>query len=525
MDNSYTPLKSYLTSQGKDFSQANLKTLATEKGLTSYTGTDAENNKLASLINTTPNLPSVISADSLNTKAIQVPTLNTPITPTIPTPNNQADQILKDTAVADTALQTKGNDLSFQIANLLPELQGKSAALASEQEKLGLGKLKKSLQDLNSEILVKSAEINKSDIELAQSLQTIEDKPIAMEFITGQQASVQRNAQLARALKMAEIGVLNARVLGTQGNIALANDMATQAVNAKYAPIQEAIDTYKAQLEAIQPLLTRDEKKQAAAQELRTKLALDDIATRKQQEKDVQSLVINASSQGAPSSLVSAASKAKTPTEAAQILGQYAGNYLQNQLLKAQISKQYADTAKVKADIAKTYSKLNVNSPISAKTSAAQSTLDLIKELANNPGKDAAVGVGFKKTIVGSLPFVSGEAIPGTDRANFEFKFNQLKDSLALTNIDKLKGAMSDKDIEFLRNTGSALNLNMSEEAFNEELAKVAKVMAAVPGVIDIESSGNSAQDAWYINTSKAVSNIGNTPVSAASYGFTNNQQ
>lgn len=60
--------------------------------------------------------------------------------------------------------------------------------------------------------------------------------------------------------------------------------------------------------------------------------------------------------------------------------------------------------------------------------------------------------------------------ITWTQRKDFEAKFASFRDNLALSNIDKLKWAMSDKDIEFLRNTASSLNLDMSEPEFIKQL-------------------------------------------------------
>jgi hypothetical protein len=44
---------------------------------------------------------------------------------------------------------------------------------------------------------------------------------------------------------------------------------------------------------------------------------------------------------------------------------------------------------------------------------------------------------------------------------------------LTLPNLDKLKGATSDKDIAFLKSASSALNLNMSEKEFDQTLKDV----------------------------------------------------
>ncbi len=64
----------------------------------------------------------------------------------------------------------------------------------------------------------------------------------------------------------------------------------------------------------------------------------------------------------------------------------------------------------------------------------------------------------------------TGYTMPWSDKADFETLFANLKDSLAFNNIDKLKGAMSDKDIEFLRNTAAAINLDQSEESFKKAI-------------------------------------------------------
>ena len=57
MQNTYDPLKQYLTSNNQDFSMSNLSNLAASKGIQGYTGTDAQNNQLAGMLNPTPTAP------------------------------------------------------------------------------------------------------------------------------------------------------------------------------------------------------------------------------------------------------------------------------------------------------------------------------------------------------------------------------------------------------------------------------------------------------------------------------------
>jgi hypothetical protein len=57
MQNTYDPLKQYLTSNNQAFSMSNLSNLAASKGIQGYTGTDAQNNQLAGMLNPTPTAP------------------------------------------------------------------------------------------------------------------------------------------------------------------------------------------------------------------------------------------------------------------------------------------------------------------------------------------------------------------------------------------------------------------------------------------------------------------------------------
>ena len=277
-----------------------------------------------------------------------------PVAPVAPTFTNEADRILQESEVEDTEAQQLGNKLSERIFSSLQNLTGEQQALGEAQKEAGVGQFKKQLQDINSQILKKQAELQQDDIRLIQSVQNLEQQKIPMEFITGQQQSVQRDAQIARALKASEIGILNASALATQGNIALAMETAQQAVDLKYAPYKEEIALYKSQLEALAPILSRDEKKQAREQELKADLALKDLDKRQKNDEALQNMLVTASSQNAPMDLLNRAKNAKTPSEAAMILGQYAGDFYKTELLKQQIATEKAQRSKIYADMTAT---------------------------------------------------------------------------------------------------------------------------------------------------------------------------
>lgn len=86
----------------------------------------------------------------------------------------------------------------------------------------------------------------------------------------------------------------------------------------------------------------------------------------------------------------------------------------------------------------------------------------LATELKNNP---------YLKTATGMSSILT--ALPGTPLFNVKKTFDQLRDMIAFGNIDKMKGAMSDKDIIFLRNMGTKLDLGLPTDDFISELDQI----------------------------------------------------
>lgn len=63
--------------------------------------------------------------------------------------------------------------------------------------------------------------------------------------------------------------------------------------------------------------------------------------------------------------------------------------------------------------------------------------------------------------------------IPGTDARSMAGKIDQLRDTLASANLDKLKGPMSDKDVEFLRRLSGNLDRYQDEDQLIKELNRL----------------------------------------------------
>lgn len=146
--------------------------------------------------------------------------------------------------------------------------------------------------------------------------------------------------------------------------------------------------------------------------------------------------------------------------------------YLQQQNIRDQIrSRQESDalSALSKIDEAST-----VDQAVVAKNEAGFNIHQLVNTLSGETGMSGAVGFSFQKMFGKFSPL----GVPqGTKAADYTTGVNQLKDMLALPNLEKLKGAMSDKDIQFLRNIGTRLDTSMSEKAFTKELENIKTTM------------------------------------------------
>ena len=117
--------------------------------------------------------------------------------------------------------------------------------------------------------------------------------------------------------------------------------------------------------------------------------------------------------------------------------------------------------------------------------SGVSSSLGLIDEIRKSPGLGMSTGASS---------FMA--AVPGSDARTTAGKISQLQDSLAAVNLDKLKGAMSDKDIAFLRNIASNLDRGQDEKSFAAELTKIEGVLKSADTRLRAKFGMPAAQDA-----------------------------
>ena len=171
--------------------------------------------------------------------------------------------------------QKRQEDLILQQMESLAGIEGKAAYKAQlEQEKLD--PLEKQINDLSTEM----ASLKN---EKARLLAEERGKPITLNSIIGTQAQI-------NAVMDSKIFGISSMIDALNGNIARAEKSIERAINAKYGVLEERAAIAKSQLEAIKPLLDKQEKLQADALDAENERRKQQLSNLKQSEKDIQNL-------------------------------------------------------------------------------------------------------------------------------------------------------------------------------------------------------------------------------------------
>lgn len=190
---------------------------------------------------------------------------------------------LQDYITALSTPETETDKKYQAILDKVAELTGQEAnkgvdQLAAENAQ-NLPALKKSLADINAEILTRSAEYD-------ALVKNEEGKPVTMDTIIG------NSRQIINA-KASEIAMLTARAQALTGQVSVAQDTANRAVDLKYSTIEAQIAVYQAQLNAITPTLNREQQVRQTAQQQMIDDGKAKLAEAKQAEKDQYSTLLN----------------------------------------------------------------------------------------------------------------------------------------------------------------------------------------------------------------------------------------
>lgn len=304
--------------------------------------TTTANNSQEALSGATGIAPS--SGVQLNTGTAEVPT-TVPVgsvinpAPGIQTPQAPVSQA--QTALSGLIASQNAQALASQnvvdtgltdIQKLSDTLGGQTADSQALEAQYGLPQQQKELSDLNT----------LQQQQLGQYISSYNQAEAARN--TRQETGVvEQNLQRQHAV---DALLTSSLISAKQGNIQTAQANVDRALALKYEPIKQALETKKYII---------DQMKGKAAADAKNKfdLQLKQVEKEEKNDKDIQDTIIDAINGGAPTELVTKAQKAKSPAEAAAILGRYSSAALDRKYKEAQIANVYSEIAKRNADAVK----------------------------------------------------------------------------------------------------------------------------------------------------------------------------
>jgi hypothetical protein len=193
------------------------------------------------------------------------------------------------------------------LIKMMNELAGKPAEAVRLEGEAGIPQTEAEIRDLQAKQSAETAQY------IAQT-QAIQNKPIAMEFIAGQQGEVQRRYGI-------DALITSSLVQAKSGQLETAKASVDRALSLKYDPIEARIKTQEQILQFNYDNLDRADKKLADARLEVLNSQKEDL----QQFKDIQTETVKtALANGASSDVVSAIMNATSVADIGKIGGQYA---------------------------------------------------------------------------------------------------------------------------------------------------------------------------------------------------------
>lgn len=226
---------------------------------------------------------------------------------------NQLQAEIKSTqdlkAATLSPAEKQGNDLSAAINSLYEQVIGKAAFTTQKTQEL-VDPLQTQLTTINNQIQAITAEQEKSRLDA-------EGQPMTLSRLAGEEA---RQNALYNSQKL----TLTAQANALMNNITLAQKQVQEAVDARFAPIEESLAIKIAQLQELQPQITADDKVRADILSNYYEQQKQAINDQKQEETKIQNVMLDAIKAGlSDTNVINSISSAKTVAEATKIAAPY----------------------------------------------------------------------------------------------------------------------------------------------------------------------------------------------------------
>lgn len=321
--------------------------LAAEYGISGYTGSASQNTQLLSILRglasnqvTPTGVPTTMpSPGSLPTPQSAIPAQNLSQTgvsdlskilgANLP-PNFISSDIagLLSLFGASTDSQKEYESISQKLIGAMEGLGGQGEDLQKALKDQGVFKAYEQVKELNLRAAQLQGELGKFDAESRTELENLTgrfpgDQAIESGLILGQQRQYMQQRELTRLTKTAELSATIALSQAYQGNAQIGMELASKAVDIKYMPILNQINTLKTQLELAAGKMSREDANRAKTIGALLDIKLNEVNMEKDMQMKIQSLAVEAASNGAPLSVVNQMRNAKDLAEAASFAGTF----------------------------------------------------------------------------------------------------------------------------------------------------------------------------------------------------------
>lgn len=272
-------------------------------------------------------------------KGLTTPTPTTPIPVNKMTPYDELSKILGRTVKPNTvssdiagllALQGSStpesqayDQLTGKLTSLQGQLNGQGTDLQNELNTQGVTAAYQQVKELTLKAAQLQGELGKFDADTTAQVSSLEGQPIPTGVISGQQAQLQKQRDLTRIGKASELSATIALNQAYQGNASLGAQLAQQAVDMKYQPILNEIETTKSQISIAGDKMSREDSKRAKIIDQLLSIKQAEIEDEKANKKQVQAIAIEAAGNGAPMSVINSIRNSSDPIKAAAMLRGY----------------------------------------------------------------------------------------------------------------------------------------------------------------------------------------------------------
>lgn len=271
---------------------------ATE-GQTNTNGTPFTRDQLATAATqaTVPN-PAVTSNPTGSSGSVITPESLQPAAP-VTLPQSTLGTSASDATIANANTATKQyQDALNSVADLTAADANKTTDTAKAQVDAGVNTFKQNLADFNGKVTVANAEYSQLKASQEQANSTLEANGIAAGtpavFYQGEQAANNRQYASLLASKAAEGALYAAQAQAASGNLQTALAIAQNAIDTKYAPIEDQLKVKNAQINALVPLMNEEQQIRAENRQKQNNIDLQNIADEKAKSQENVGLALTA---------------------------------------------------------------------------------------------------------------------------------------------------------------------------------------------------------------------------------------